>query len=408
MSRQETVSQMPAKSNRRILFAGCLAHLTHDGLTDMLYVFFPVWQQLFSLNFSEVGLFKTLFSGSLAAFQMPAGTLGNRLGLVRSLTAGTLITCLTLAAVSFTHAIPLLALLLIVSGIGSSAQHPLASAAISRAYDGSSSRNALSTYNFVGDLGKLAFPAMAALIIAHAGWETSIRVMAAIGIIAAVLVASMLAGQAQALPGARISPQAKTSRLGFTMSKAFGALTGIGVLDSATRMGFLTFLPFVLKDKGADMPVIGLALALLFAGGAAGKLACGLLASRIGILRSVILTEAATAAGICAMVFAPLAAALTLCPFLGVALNGTSSVLYGSVPELVDDGGRNAAFAFFYTGTIGSGALSPFFYGLLGDVLGVGQAMVVTALLVLATVPLTWPLRGKLAVAPGCRAALKK
>jgi len=397
MNMQDTANQMPAPGNRRILVAGCLAHLTHDGLTDMLYVFFPVWQQLFSLNFSEVGLFKTLFSGALAAFQMPAGALGNRFGLVRSLTAGTLITCLALTAASFTHAVPLLAVLLVVGGLGSSPQHPLASAAVSRAHEGSSSRNALSTYNFVGDLGKLMFPALAALIIARTDWQTAIRVMAAIGIASAVLVASMLAGQARAIPAARVSSRANASRLGFTMTKAFGALTGIGVLDSATRMGFLTFLPFVLKDKGADMPVIGLALALLFAGGATGKLACGLLASRVGILRSVILTEAATAAGICAMVYTPLTTALVLCPFLGVALNGTSSVLYGSVPELVDDNGRNAAFAFFYTGTIGSGALSPFFYGLLGDILGVGQAMVATALLVLATVPLTWPLRGKLA-----------
>ncbi|MBF0482003.1 MAG: MFS transporter, partial [Desulfovibrionaceae bacterium] len=262
MNEKKAASQTPAPGSRRILFAGCLAHLTHDGLTDMLYVFFPVWQQLFSLNFSDVGLFKTLFSGSLAAFQMPAGALGNRFGLVRSLTAGTLLTCLALTAASFTRFVPLFAVLLIVGGMGSSAQHPLASAAVSRAFGGASSRNALSTYNFVGDLGKLAFPAMAALIIARTDWETAIRVMAAVGIASAVLVAAMLAGQAQAAPSLS-SGQAATARLGFAMTKAFGALTAIGVLDSATRMGFLTFLPFVLKDKGADMSVIGLALALL-------------------------------------------------------------------------------------------------------------------------------------------------
>ena len=35
----------------RVLFAGCLAHITHDGFTDMLYVFFPIWQQTFLLSF---------------------------------------------------------------------------------------------------------------------------------------------------------------------------------------------------------------------------------------------------------------------------------------------------------------------------------------------------------------------
>ena len=37
-------------------------------------------------------------------------------------------------------------------------------------------------------------------------------------------------------------------------------------------MAFLTFLPFLLKIKGADLPTIGFALLLVFAGGAMGKL----------------------------------------------------------------------------------------------------------------------------------------
>ena len=55
---------------------------------------------------------------------------------------------------------------------------------------------------------------------------------------------------------------------------AFPTLLSIGVIDSATRMGFLTFLPFILTAKGASLPTIGLALTLVFAGGAVGKLVC--------------------------------------------------------------------------------------------------------------------------------------
>src|SRR5664279_269492 len=97
------------------------------------------------------------------------------------------------------------------------------------------------------------------------------------------------------------------------------------------------------------------------------------------------------------MIFLPLPGALLLCPFLGVVLNGTSSVLYGSVPELVAPHARNEAFAFFYTVGIGAGAASPFFYGLLGDAVGIEATLKIVALLVLATLPFTLPLRGKLA-----------
>ena len=74
------------------------------------------------------------------------------------------------------------------------------------------------------------------------------------------------------------------------------------MIDSGTRTPFLTFLPFVLIAKGLTTAGVGLALALLFAGGAVGKFVCGLAAERIGVIRAVILTEVATAVGIAAVV----------------------------------------------------------------------------------------------------------
>ena len=67
----------------------------------------------------------------------------------------------------------------------------------------------------------------------------------------------------------------------------------------------------------------------------------------------------------------PLEAALVLLPIIGIALNGTSSVLYGSVPDLVTPEKRARAFSIFYTGTIGSGAVAPAVFGVLGDFLGI-------------------------------------
>ena len=56
------------------------------------------------------------------------------------------------------------------------------------------------------------------------------------------------------------------------LRNGFPLLLTIGVIDSATRKGFLTFLPFLLQSKGAGLSEIGLALTMVFAGGAAGKL----------------------------------------------------------------------------------------------------------------------------------------
>jgi MFS family permease len=174
---------------------------------------------------------------------------------------------------------------------------------------------------------------------------------------------------------------------------AFPSLISIGMLDSATRMGFLLFLPFVLTAKGASLPTIGLALTLVFAGGAAGKLVCGFIGGRIGATATVWLTEGLTAALILALLPLALEHALLVLPFVGIALNGTSSVLYGSVPELVAPERRARAFSVFYTATIGAGAGAPVIYGLVGDAVGISAALMIVAALVLLTLPLSLVLK---------------
>jgi hypothetical protein len=92
----------------------------------------------------------------------------------------------------------------------------------------------------------------------------------------------------------------------------FVLLLTIGIIDSATRMSFLTFLPFLLQANGAGTPEIGLALSLLFAGGAAGKLVCGFLGGRLDVLPSVLITEGGTAVTIMALLPLPLSTAFVL------------------------------------------------------------------------------------------------
>jgi MFS-type transporter involved in bile tolerance (Atg22 family) len=108
---------------------------------------------------------------------------------------------------------------------------------------------------------------------------------------------------------------------------------------------------------------------------------------------ATILTEALTAVGILVLLPLPLFSGLLVLPLIGVALNGTSSVLYGTVPELVAPERRQRAFSIFYTGGIGAGALSPVLYGLASDLADVPVMMVMVAAVCLVTLPLTWALR---------------
>jgi predicted MFS family arabinose efflux permease len=235
----------------------------------------------------------------------------------------------------------------------------------------------------------VALPAVFALVAAALGWRQAMMITAAIAVVGAGLIFLAL----QSAEMAAKKGKASAAVAGQDRPWAFWLLFAIHVSDSAVRSGFLIFLPFLLQTKGADLPTIGLALSLLFAGGAAGKLVMGWLGARLGVVLSVVATEGATTALILAILPLSLTPALVLLPLVGVMLNGTSSVLYGTIPEFVTVERRTHAFAVFYTGGSIAGATSPFLFGLLGDFIGLQPALIGVGALALLTVPLVLSLR---------------
>ncbi|HZO39102.1 MAG TPA: MFS transporter [Methylomirabilota bacterium] len=387
---------------RAVLAAACSIHFVHDGFSDILYVLLPIWAGEFRLSFAQVGLIRTAYSGAMAAFQIPAGLLAERWGERRLLAAGTAVTaCGFIAAGTVGGFVSLLAVLLI-AGLGSGVQHPLSSSLVSKAYETGPRRTALGTYNFSGDLGKVAVPAAVAFAALVVGWRTASAVYGVVGLAAAVAILPVLARLGADSPEAPTDARphatsAAQSGWGIRDLRGFQALTAIGMIDNATRTGFLTFLPFALIAKGSSVAGVGTALALLFAGGAVGKFACGLVAERLGVIRTVVLTEMATALGILALIPSPLPVTLAILPLMGVALNGTSSVLYGTVADLVSADRRSRAYGLYYTVTIMSSAVAPTIYGLISDAAGVTTTLVVVSALVLTTIPLCLVLRASVA-----------
>jgi len=373
------------------------AHALHDGYTDLIYIMLPLWQAEFALSYAALGLLRSMFAGAMAGLQIPAGLLSERFGAAAVLAAGTALAGFGYCIAGLSTGFAMLLGALVIGGAGASTQHPIASALVARAFAGPRSLTALGTYNFSGDLGKVAVPAAVALALPWLGWRRAVEVYAVVGLLAAAAILALLgrlgAGRAEAPAPASAVAAPRTAGWGIRDPRAYRALSAIHVIDNSTRTGFLTFLPFLLIAKGATVPSVGLALMLVFIGGAIGKFACGALADRVGVIRTVVITEAATGVGILLLLTLPLGACLLALPPLGIVLNGTSSVLYGTVADLVSSDRRARSYAIFYTLGIGASALSPFAYGLLSDWGGVRLTLTVVGLVVFLTLPFTLPLR---------------
>jgi MFS family permease len=381
------------KKPRRALASCCAAHTLHDGLSDVTYVLLPLLAQAFNLSLTQVGMIRAAHRAAMATFQIPAGLIAERFGERNLLAFGTLATGLAFVALGFASGYWMILIALFFAGFGSAVQHPLSSTIISHAYPGEGRRVALGTYNFFGDVGKFAFGgAVSICLLAGIAWQAPVVGFGLLGIVTAVAIFILVANT----HSTRVETSTATPKVqgwGVRNPQAFTALCMIEVLDSSTRTGLLTFIAFLLIDKGISEAWAALAVPLILVGGMAGKLACGFLAEKLGIVRTIVITEVATGIGILATLALPGLAIMILLPLLGVALQGTSSVLYATIGDLVEKDRLPRVFGFFYT--IGSlcGIAAPLGYGLLGDVSDVQTTIGVVGCAVLLTVPLAATMR---------------
>jgi MFS family permease len=387
---------------RAVLGAASSIHFLHDGFSEILYVFLPLWAREFGLSFTQVGLIRSAYTGGMSAFQIPAGLLAERWGERRLLAVGTAVTAVGFIAVGWAGSFVPLLILLLAAGLGSSVQHPLSSSLVSKAYETGNRRTALGTYNFSGDVGKAGVAAAIGLLAGVIGWRAAGATYGLLGVAAAVAIVPLLSRLGAGDREVRVSSAGPAaSGWGIRDGRGFSALCAIGMIDNATRTGFLTFMPFILISKDLGVGGVGLAFALVFIGGATGKFLCGLAADRVGVIRTVVLTEIATTVLILTVVAAPLPLAMGVLVPLGIALNGTSSVLYGTVADLVASQRRSRAYALYYSLTIGASALAPTVWGFVSDAAGVPPTLTLVSLVVLVTVPLCLVLRPAVAAPAG-------
>ena len=386
---------------RRVLGTCCSAHAAHDGLSDMLYVILPVLVEQFGLSLVQVGMIRGAHRTAMSLFQILAALLAERLGERVLLIAGTALTGIFFILAGMSSGFYALMILLFLVGLGQAVQHPLCSSILGTAYRGGGHRGAFGTYNFAGDVGKFTVAGSCSLLLAAGvAWQVpAIGYGVVMVLVAIVLMVVLTRLNAGGVPTAvHTTEMAAAKGWGIIHRRGFASLCAIAAIDNGTRTGFLTFVVFLMLAKGVPEGWALQAIPALLIGGIAGKLACGYLAEHIGVFRAVVVTEVATAAGILLVLVLPNVAAFAVLPILGVALNGTSSVVYGTVGDLVEGDRQSRAFGLIYTLSTVFGVVTPLAFGMLGERIGIEATLAIASLLVLFTLPFALQLRSSVAI----------
>ena len=370
----------------------------HDGLSSSVHVLLPILAQHFSLGFSQIGLIRAVYTGAMWLTEIPAGILSERIGERRLLVLGIIGSGVGFFAVSFTEGYYGVLLALFVCGCGAAFQHSLCSSLISKSFGEPELRIALGTYNASGDIGKFLFTLVASLLLGIGlGWQT-ITLGFGMQAFAVAFIIWILLGvkSARKLSAIKLKKIACINSWGIKDRAGFTNLAGIVFLDSLIQDGFLVFITFVMIEKQVSTGLVAFAVVATLSGGICGKFVGGLLVARIGMIRSIVLFEMLTAIGIMLVFYSPGNFSFFLLPLVGVFLQGSSSITYGTVSNLVSTEHQSRGFSIIYTIANSASFVGSAIFGLITDYFGFKFMMIVMATLVLVTLPLCYPLKSAL------------
>lgn len=374
------------------LSASCIAHMVQDGLSSAIFVLLPVLAQAFGLTYAQVGLMKGLNNASQAILEFGSGWFAERVGEVRLLVFGMVLTgvgylCLTVAPGVF-----LIAACLILIGAGTALHHAPSSSLIANGYPQDKRSGALGFYNATGDVGKLIFTGCFSLGVgAGLAWYQvsflfGLTALLASGGIAFVGRSLLHTANSEPREGTETRDPETATRWGILNGRSFGALLVATSIDTVVQTGLFVFTAFLMLAKGLPLSIATGATIILLTGGVFGKAGCGYLADRIGAHRAFVLAQVLTALGIVAVIVAPNWFALIALFPLGAVAQGSTSITYGFAASLIHPHRMARGYALLYsTGTFGA-AVGPLAFGWIADAIGIETALFSMAVIVLFSI----------------------
>ena len=381
---------MTAAHVRRVLLSSCGAHLVQDGLVALQYVLLPILAQVFGLNYTQVGLLRALSTGAMTLLEIPAGVLAERLGEKRLLVFGLVCAGGGYLVVAFAGSFEIIVAGFVIAGCGAAFQHSLASALIARSFGDADRRRSLGIYNACGDAGKLAFTGAFSLALGVGlAWNLAITGLCLLTLLFAVSVPGLLRGLAASPTADTADVEAGTggSTWGIKNPRRFSWLCATIFVDTLAQAVFLTFVAFLVLEKGGDETLASLSVVLALCGGMVGKFVSGFLAVRYGDRGAFRILQVLTVAGLIVMVMLPVLPLLLVLPLIGIAVQGSTTMTYGSLSDFVDRDRQSRGYAIMYSLSGLSAVFGPVLFGGLADLYGVDRALLILALITCTTLP---------------------
>jgi FSR family fosmidomycin resistance protein-like MFS transporter len=359
-------------------------HFMVDGYGNIYAPLLPLLIPRHGMDLKTAGTLAMLFQISASVSQLAFGHVADRWRPRLLLRTGPTIAVLILSLMGLAGSVPVLALILVVGGLGCAMFHP-PGAALTHRLGGDRPGLAMSVYITGGSLGFALGPLLFAPFAGRYGIEWS-PLLAIPGLIVAAIAASRVP---------HFEPAAQAGDAGFRALRPYvkplACLYSIVVLRTLTSLAFATFVPVMLTRRGIGIGTAGAQVALyLFASGLGGFLG-GPSADRWGARRVIVLSLLASTPFLAA---APLLNGWAFAATL--ALGGF--FLQSTLPVNVTFGQSLAPVSAATVSSLmmgfawGSGGLSVPLVGLAADRFGIEPTLIALSAGPIAAALCAWPL----------------
>jgi FSR family fosmidomycin resistance protein-like MFS transporter len=264
-----------------------LGHLAVDFTSGSVPALLPFFAAKFTLSYTATAVLMLAALVSSSLVQPLFGLWSDRRGAIWLLPAGVAVAGLGIAGSSVAPSYALVATLVFVAGVGIAAYHPEGAKFASFA-SGRRPASGMAYFNIGGNTGYALAPIVLTPLVLWLGLVG--------GLLATIPVFAVAALLFRALPAlGRLTPASPGhgSGTGEDDVRAMGILSIVIVLRGVAWFALLTFVPLWVVANGGTEGEGGRVLALMLVAGAVGTLVLGPVADRIGLRRTLLVTQAA-------------------------------------------------------------------------------------------------------------------
>lgn len=346
-----------------------LGHTVVDMTQNILPVFLPLLQDRFGLNYFQVGVAAALLNVSSSMIQPAFGWISDRWPTRWFIPAGILWTGLFIGVLGLVPNYWALLAVVVFTGIGTAAFHPIASIAVAHASRAQRGLG-MSFFSAGGNVGFALGPIIATWLLAWFSLRGSL-----VMVVPCLLMATAVfvwRGQFEAPAKEHVQPETHGDG-----SDPWGRLVILCVLvtlRSWSYSGLIIFLPLLLHEEGAPIEAAARALFVFLFFGAMGGLLGGHLSDRVGRRQVIASSLLAYPFLMTAALMIPGPARWLVLALAGMTLLASFPVTVVFAQELLPHS-LGLASGLMFGLSFGTGGLGVGLSGLLADLLGLRVAV---------------------------------